>query len=108
DLFAATIKKKNGEVVEGTISGLIVQKGEVKKSTEDSEVKFTATYYITNGSEIEAINEKGLTRVSDKDAFAVVTEKGAPPDDNVALRGIVNIPSMALFGSTETGGEIVR
>ena len=103
----ATIKKKNGKVIEGTISGLIIQKGKVEKSTENSKIEFTVSYYLTNGNEIESINEEGVTRVSDKVVSAVVTEKGVPPNDNVALKGIVDMPSEAMFGSTKTGGTII-
>jgi hypothetical protein len=51
-LFAATIKKKNGEVLEGKILGMIVQKSGQKSSV---------TYTIRKGSDVVAIDERGVT-----------------------------------------------
>lgn len=53
--FASKIKKKNGQVVEGEISGVIVQK-ELKKTNEGH----SARYYPINGADIEAIDEGGV------------------------------------------------
>ncbi|MGQ0763048.1 MAG: hypothetical protein ACT4OT_13685 [Acidobacteriota bacterium] len=59
-LLAATLKKKNGEVIEGTIQGLIVQ-----RDARESSVK----YVIRKGSDVVAIDERG-----------VVVKKGAKMD----------------------------
>jgi hypothetical protein len=50
-LLAATVKKKNGDVVEGTIQGLIVQ----REGKQDS-----VTYVIRKGSDITAIDARGV------------------------------------------------
>jgi hypothetical protein len=51
-LFAATIKKKNGDVLEGKLEGMIVQR-EGKESS--------VTYSIRKGSDVVAIDEQGVT-----------------------------------------------
>jgi hypothetical protein len=51
-LFATTIKKKNGEVLEGKIQGMIVQR-EGKESS--------VSYTIRQGSDITSIDERGVS-----------------------------------------------
>ncbi|MCI0489996.1 MAG: hypothetical protein L0229_25675 [Blastocatellia bacterium] len=52
NLFATTIKKKNGEVLDGKIQGMIVQR-EGKESS--------VSYTIRKGSDITAIDERGVS-----------------------------------------------
>ena len=51
-LFATTIKKKNGEVLDGKIQGMIVQR-EGKESS--------VSYTIRQGADITAIDERGVS-----------------------------------------------
>jgi hypothetical protein len=75
-----TVKKKDGQVVEGKITGLLVQKGKVKIETDkDGAKSYSATYVLTNGERIEAIDEKGVH--SSWIMSLTATEEGQPPTD---------------------------
>ena len=105
---AATVKKRDGSVVEGTISGLIVQKGQVEEGAGDGGKKtFTASYKLINGGDIAAIDEDGVHRKGNTFAFATVTEKAAPLDDFVALETVANLARGQWMAYTATGGQVV-
>ncbi len=61
-LLAATIKCKDGRIVKGQIRGMIVQKGEVELKTLDEGTQHIAHYHMSNGEDIEAIDEEGVQR----------------------------------------------
>ena len=59
-LLAATIKTKDGRILHGKIRGMIVQKGEVKSEKSDEGTLYTVHYDMSNGEDIEAIDEEGV------------------------------------------------
>jgi hypothetical protein len=109
---AATIEKKDGTAVVGNISGLIVQRGEIKKSPSEKnpgKTVQTASYYLTNGAEISAIDKKGLHKDSDKIVFIVVSQEEFPLEDlDVLNKGIDAPPSFFSVVYTKAGGTVVR
>jgi hypothetical protein len=110
-LFAATIKKKNGQVVEGEIQGMIVQKGEVKESPGEKDPsirQYTVTYYVVNGSDIASIDESGVRKLSPTLAAIIVSQPGSAPRDADAVMSGVTMPGGAMFGATPAGGQVIR
>lgn len=61
-LFAATIKTKDGKIISGQIRGMIVQKGEVKTDKSAEGTIYSVEYDMSNGEDIEAIDEEGVHR----------------------------------------------
>lgn len=59
---AATIKTKDGKTIEGKIRGMIVQKGEIKLEKSEEGTIHIVTYDMSNGDDIEAIDEAGVHR----------------------------------------------
>jgi hypothetical protein len=101
--FAATVKKSNGEVVEGQVLGLVVQKGPVKDSRVPGDARYTVTYYTTNGSDVSVIDEKGLQYVPGAVIGVWVVTQSTPPDDLEALETAVG-PAMFLRRLPKGGG----
>jgi len=110
-LRAATIKKKNGEVVEGKINGLVVQKSEVKKVTENGTTKYTVNYDLTNGADIKSIGEEGVVRKGNGFLFLTASQE-TPIDDVDALEaGLEATPQKGLlfgWGAMKGGGGVSR
>ena len=100
----ATIKKRNGDVIEGTVQGFVALKGkkplvENGKGTNDA-TKYSTTYWIVKGEEIVRIDEAGVQRKSDGvEAFAMGTRDGSLPEDLVVLDAAFdnNAPMPMLF-----------
>ena len=61
-LLAATIKTKGGKIVNGQIRGMIVQKGEVQLEKLTEGTLHYVPYYMSNGEDIDAIDEEGVHR----------------------------------------------
>jgi len=80
-LSASIVKKRNGQIVEGEIGGVIIQKGDVSKSDDG----FTVKYFPINGKEIVAIDEIGihLAPGSASVVFIVDDKESLPPDIDV-------------------------
>lgn len=110
-VFAAKIKKKNGQVVEGEIKGTIVLKSiGQSRSKEDPKVTvYSVQYALISGNEIDVIDEKGVHKTSNRFAFFSVSQENTPPDDNEVIEIGVNMPSGPFsFGYTKKGGTVVR
>ncbi|MDQ5846002.1 MAG: hypothetical protein M3539_11990 [Acidobacteriota bacterium] len=59
-LLAATIKTKDGKIVNGEIRGMIVQKDEIE-SEKSAEGTINLVHYdMSNGEDIDAIDEQGV------------------------------------------------
>jgi hypothetical protein len=107
DKQLATIKRKHGQQIEGEIKGVIVQKETIKEWTEGSKKHYNVIYYLTNGSDIRAIDEKGVhvpegTQIPTR----FVTQKGKPPDDLEVLQ--VAEDKKSLIPTTKAGGQVLR
>ena len=83
---AATIKTKDAKTVEGQIRGMIVQKGDVKLEKSDEGTIHIVTYDMSNGEDIDAIDETGVHR-SHKWQFTVSAVGGLPDDLDVFKPG---------------------
>ena len=78
-LFAATIKTKDGKIINGQIRGMIVQKGEVKLEKSNEGNIYIVSYDMSNGEDIEAIDEEGVRR--SHIWLVTVSAVGGLPDD---------------------------
>jgi hypothetical protein len=106
---AASVKTKKGTLVEGEITGLVVQKGDLSTSVKDGKTSFAATYHLSNGGEIASIDEAGVTKRGASVAFCSVSQDDKAPDDVDAVETCVNMPAGAFFGGyTKGGGHVVR
>jgi len=89
--FAAKIKKRNGEVIEGKIRGLVALKIlDVKIQVGSIQNKpYRASYVITKGADITAIDENGL-QISDEFGSGyctfIVAGNDKPLDDLAIVR----------------------
>ncbi len=90
---AATIKKKDGQIVEGTIiSRMIVLKRLEQSPSKDNPANmvYSVTYWLLPGKDIQVIDEDGVHMTKDRDpAVAVIllvaSQTGTPPDEGVVL-----------------------
>jgi hypothetical protein len=104
------------KLLEGNITGLIVQKGEIKESQSKdnpSKKSYAVSYELTNGSEIAAIDEEGVHQDGDKILSLTVSQEGTPPDDNEVLESGMNVSEQAMMPPiimvrTPAGGMVVR
>lgn len=110
--FAAKVKLKDGSVIDGTVKGLIIQKGDVEKSqSEDDPTKpvYSALYRLTNGKEITLIDEQGVHKKGKMIVFIRVIQKDAPPDDlEVVETGISAGEGGVSMFHTKAGGTGAR
>ena len=110
--FAAKVKLKDGSVIDGTVTGLIIQKGDVEKSqSEDDPTKtvYSALYRLTNGREITLINEQGVHKKGKMIVFIQVIQKDTPPDDlEVVETGISAAEGGVSIFHTKAGGIVAR
>lgn len=87
--FAATIKKKNGDVVEGKIEGLIALKEPAQEEVDKDKAsvkKYSIWYWLVNGEQILRIDEAGVERQTDDvEGVGFATREGANPNDLVVL-----------------------
>jgi WD40 repeat protein len=106
--FAATIKKKNRQVVNGEIQGLIVQRENISASREGGKITYSAKYQLVNGSEVSAIDEGGVHWTTNKVSFFSVSQEDTPLDDVDVLETGMNTPPGSIFGGyTKAGGLVV-
>ena len=85
-LLAGTIKTKDGKIVSGQIRGMIVQKGEIKLEQSAEGTVHIVSYDMSNGENIDAIDEKGVHR-SHLWSFTVSAVGGLPDDIEVFKPG---------------------
>jgi hypothetical protein len=86
-LDSATIKRKSGETVEGTIQGVIVEKGVSQKKN-----KYFVFYILANGKDVDVIDKGGMHTVQDISRLLLAGEykqKQRPPDDLDVLTSLV-------------------
>jgi hypothetical protein len=112
-----TSPKKNAtsadvQVVEGLITGLIVQKAPVKEAPSEKDptkTMYSGSYSLINGGEIDAIDEEGVHKQGRTIVLISVTQEGTPFDDSDVLQTAVNMPEGAFFGAyTKAGGSVFR
>lgn len=105
--FGADVK-----VVEGTVSGLIIQKSPVKQAPSDKDptkTMYSGSYVLINGKEIGAIDEQGVHKDGTAIVLLSVTQEGAPLDDIEILQLGANMPEGAfMFARTKQGGTVFR
>jgi len=81
-LFAATVKKKNGQVINGEIKGKIILKGMVQSRKESLSTKYVVNYSLIGGEYIDAIDEDGIHGVRDgKYLLLIVNQENTPAND---------------------------
>jgi hypothetical protein len=99
-LSGATIKRKDGQIVEGVIKNVVVQKGKVKVESSTAGAKtYTVNYVVTNGDRISAIDEQGIHSSSTMLLRAI--EEGQPPTDVEVLK-----PGETGFSNPRKGGKL--
>lgn len=86
-LLAATIKTKDGKIISGQIRGMIVQKGEVELKQSAEGTSHIVSYDMSNGEDIEAIDEEGVHR-SHVWSVTVSATGGLPTDLEVFKPGV--------------------
>lgn len=110
---AATIKDKSGAVHEGKIHGTIVLKAderETQSEQDPSKTVYWASYTVINGSDIAAIDAKGIHLGSGQPVGRFdVKQEDAPLDDADVVRTSVKIPP-GPFGAatTKAAGTVTR
>jgi hypothetical protein len=77
---ATTVKKKDGQTLEGEIKGVIVQKGSLDKY-EGASTKAYFSYNVIQGRDITLIDEHGI-HLAEGSKFLYVLVDGATPPNN--------------------------
>lgn len=99
-VFAAKIKTTDGKVIDGTIKGLVVQKG--RHATED-----TVTYSVIKGEYIESIDERGVNLKPGSSFLYVVTRQKEIADGNSEAQ-IIGVLIGFFEGMREDSGFVAR
>ena len=97
-VLAAKIKKKDGQVIEGKINGLVVQKG--MNTTANA-----VSYSLIKGGYIESIDESGLSlRAGSKFLYALTRQKEIPiySGEEAEIIGFVS----GIFGGMDENSGI--
>lgn len=106
-LLAATIKKKDGQVLEGEIKGLLVVKSNLTVPGDET----TPIYYLMNGKDISVIDEEGVhLREGSPGGSATVTASGVRPTDEEVLATVTPTDKEVrglTFLSLPNGGEVL-
>lgn len=100
-VLAAKIKKKDGKVMDGTVRGLVIQKG--KHATEN-----TVTYSVIKGDYIEFIDERGVTLRPGSSFLYVVTRQKEIADYGEIEAEIVGVLIGFFDGMREDSGFVAR
>ena len=84
-LLAATVKKKNGEVIVGEIKGRVVTKASVQTRKDGPSTSLGINYNLIDGKTIEAIDENGIRGVANTNylVLAASHEKLPPADASI-------------------------
>jgi hypothetical protein len=83
--LAATVKKKNGQLVRGEITGRIVQKGKTEKI--ESRYKYSIVFNVIEGKGIDTIDERGVNPIKGT-SFPIILyyySDETPPEDTWVL-----------------------
>lgn len=100
------------KIVEGNISGLIVQKGPVKQGPSEKDptkTLYTGSYSLINGGEISAIDKDGVHKDGRTLLLVSISQPDTPFDDTEVLQIAMDMPEGAFFGSfTKAGGTVIR
>jgi hypothetical protein len=83
--LAATVKKKNGQLVKGEITGRIVQKGKTEKI--ESRYKYSDVFNVIEGKGIDTIDERGVNPIKGT-TFSIILyyySDETPPEDTWVL-----------------------
>ena len=107
-VFATKIKKRDGQIVEGVIKGVIVQR-ETSKTNEG----YFAKYYPLNGKDIDAVDEDGLhlTKGSPSIVYEVGPEKKLPADVEILQMAMTDINGDYPIGvrvNPDTGVTVIH
>ena len=110
---AATLKVKSGAVHEGKVHGLIVLKGDEQETLSEqdpSKSVYWASYTVLNGSDLAAIDARGVHLGSGQPvARFEVKQEDAPLDDVDVARTGLRIPSGPFgTGTTKAAGTVSR
>jgi hypothetical protein len=100
--LAATVKLKDGRVVEGEIQGRVVQR-EIKASVRNG-----ATYEITNGRDVVAIDEQGVHFAPVSELLMGTTTEQRRPLDDIEVIQLLLDPPAGLFPRTKGGANVLR
>jgi hypothetical protein len=108
--FAARVKKKNGEVIEGQIKGTVValKKEGSQLKLESKKEGVSATYVLVRGAEIQTIDESGIFVWSGYCAVALAG-KDTVLDDIAVIRHTLRRPSgsFLVVNKAKDGTEVV-
>ena len=110
---AATLTVKSGAVHEGKVHGLIVLKGddrETQSEQDPSKTVYWASYTVLNGSDVAAIDAKGVRLGSGQPVGRFdVKQEDAPLDDVDVVRTSLKIPPGPFgAGTTKAAGTVTR
>jgi len=110
---AATLKVKSGAVHEGKVNGLIVLKGDERETLSEqdpSKTVYWASYTVLNGSDLAAIDAKGVHLGSGQPVGRFdVMQEDAPLDDADVVRTGLRIPPGPFgTGTTKAAGTVSR
>lgn len=100
-VLAAKIKKKDGKVIDGTIKGLVVQKG--KHATEN-----TVIYSVMKGEYVESIDERGVNLKPGSSFLYVVTRQKEIANYDESEAEIVGVLIGFFEGMREDSGLVAR
>ena len=81
---STTIKKKNAQIVDGVIDGVILLKGPLQEQKNDDGGKlFTVRYSLVNGKDTTLIDEEGIHFSTKEHGHVTVGHKSPPNDEEV-------------------------
>ncbi|MGH9766592.1 MAG: hypothetical protein ACREAB_04085, partial [Blastocatellia bacterium] len=72
-VFAAKLKKKDGQTIDGKIRGVIVLKAKTKQ--DDTKSVYGFTYLLAKGEDVTAIDEEGVHVRGDMTLLGVTSKK---------------------------------
>jgi hypothetical protein len=96
----STVEKKDGQIISGTIQGIVVQKGKINEALgEDGSKRFDTRYVLSNGDRITAIDKQGVhtSWIISLGAY----QEGEPPNDLEVLK-----PGKTGFMNPRKGGKL--
>ena len=107
------VRKKDGQVVEGTIQGVIVQRS-VETTSEDAKIVYRNIYHIWTGKNISLIGEKGVeVNQGSPMLVAFATSRDKPIKDPEIVKGVLALLSESKKGialsavKVPSGAEVV-
>jgi hypothetical protein len=95
---SSQVTKPNGEVVEGKIKGIVVNRAKVA----NADGLYSVIYYFNEGKYITRITERGTTIVKGGSMLRIITDRGVSPADESAVPGL----ALRMYkGSSRAGSE---